>query len=108
MTNNEIVQEFPIQPLIMQPAGPPTEEQIEETIALLYERLESPDMMLPINAFVREGYEEAVDILVDDIKDYRRISAKSIQGRAIAVLACDYLTGNCSREILIGVPLKHD
>jgi hypothetical protein len=29
-----------------------------------------------------------------------------VQGRAIAVLAVDYLNGECTQEVLLGVPIK--
>ena len=86
----------------------PTEDQIEETITLIYDKLDKPEMKLLKNAAFKEGYEEAIDILVDDKRNYTDISPtlRTVQGRAIAVLAVDYLNGECTREILIGVPLK--
>lgn len=86
----------------------PTEEQIEETISKIYDRLENPAVNKALNAAVKEGYEEAIDILVDDKRTYFQINSgmKTQQGRAIAVLAVDYLNGECSQEVLLGVPIK--
>lgn len=86
----------------------PNEDQIEETISKIYDRLENPAVNKAINSAVKEGYEEAIDILVDDKNDYKLInsSLKTVQGRAIAVLAVDYLNGECTKEVLLGVPIK--
>lgn len=86
----------------------PTEDEIEETVSKIYDRLENPAVNKAINAGVKEGYEEAIDILVDDKKDYKLISSslKTVQGRAIAVLAVDYLNGECTQEVLLGVPIR--
>jgi len=87
----------------------PSEDQIEETIQLINDILERPEIDLLKNLAVKEGYKEAVDILVEDnrdIKDTNIESLKTVQGRAIAALAVDYLIGDCSQKVLVGVPLK--
>ncbi|QDK80851.1 hypothetical protein EXU85_20450 [Spirosoma sp. KCTC 42546] len=61
----------------------------------------------PINRAVHEGYTEAVNILVEGRENYDGIDKlRTQQGRAIAVLAVDYLLGECSHKVLLGVPLK--
>ncbi|CAG5072860.1 hypothetical protein DYBT9623_04400 [Dyadobacter sp. CECT 9623] len=86
---------------------PPTEDEIEETLQKVQDRLERKEMSMPANAAVKEGYEESVDILADDRRTYQGIDRlHSVQGRAIAVLAVDYLNGECTAEVLLGVPLK--
>jgi len=84
----------------------PSEDKIEATITKIYDKLETPG----ITAAVKEGYEEAVDILADDKRKYTDISPllKTTQGRAIAVLAVDYLNGECTQKVLCGVPIKKD
>ena len=85
----------------------PTEDEIEETLQKLQDRLEEKAMALSTNAAVKEGYEESVDILADDRRTYAGIDKlKTTQGRAIAVLAVDYLNGECTAEVLLGVPVK--
>lgn len=87
----------------------PSEGEIEATIQLINDILELPQIDLLKNTSVKEGYDEAVDILVEDKRSYGQISnaLKSVQARAIAVLAVDYLNGECTREILVGVPVKN-
>ena len=86
---------------------PPSEEEIENTLQKLQDRLEEKAMPLLANAAVKEGYTESVDILADDRRTYAGIdNLKTVQGRAIAVLAVDYLNGECTAEALLGVPLK--
>lgn len=86
----------------------PSDDEIEVTIQLINDILDSSQIDLLKNKSVKEGYDEAVDILVEDKRSYGQISTtlKSVQGRAIAVLAVDYLNGECTREILVGVPIK--
>jgi hypothetical protein len=85
----------------------PTETEIEDTLQKLQDRLEEKAMSLSANAAVKEGYEESVDILADDRRTYAGIDKlKTTQGRVIAVLAVDYLNGECTAEVLLGVPLK--
>lgn len=85
----------------------PTENKIEDTLQKVQDRLEEKAMSLSANAAVKEGYEESVDILADDRRTYAGIEKlKTTQGRAIAVLAVDYLNGECTAEVLLGVPLK--
>jgi len=87
----------------------PTEEQIEETIQKINDILELPEIDLPKNAAVKEGYDLAVDILVEDLREVKDVDftrCRTIQGRAIAMLTQDYLKGEISQEILVGVGLK--
>jgi hypothetical protein len=56
-----------------------------------------------------EGYTKALDILENHITDITKSSIgdlKTVQGRAIAACAIDYLQGWCSEETLCGVPIK--
>ena len=85
----------------------PTEGQIKDTIQEIKKRLNDSNMNKPINRAIREGYTEVVDILVEGRTTYDAIgSLTTVQGRAIAVLGVDYLTGECTKKVLVGVPLK--
>lgn len=85
----------------------PTETQIRQTIGELQRRLKHPDMVKPINRAIREGYSESVIILAEGRQTYEGIEKLSTQqGRAIAVLAVDYLLGDCTQQVLVKVPLK--
>lgn len=85
-----------------------SETQIKQTIVDLKKRLSEPGMNKPVNRAIKEGYTEVVRILVEDIKNYELISdsLKTVQGRAIAIIAVDYLRGECTKKVLIGVHLR--
>lgn len=91
-----------IEPLIL----PPTEEEIDQTFDLIQDRLEEPAMKLAKNQQVKLGYENALNILDGTITESEIVNIKGIQASAIAVLAADYLKGECSQKVLLGVPLK--
>ena len=83
-----------------------TEGEIDETFDLIQDRLEEELMKLPINQQPRLGYEVSLDIL-EGKKTFADIAnVKGVQASAIAMLAVDYLNGECTREVLLGVPLK--
>lgn len=85
----------------------PSETDIQQTIRLLQQRLAKPDMEKPINRAIKQGYTESINILVEGRETYAGIDTLSTQqGRAIAVLAVDYLLGNCEQRVLVNVPLK--
>ena len=87
----------------------PTEDEIEETLQIINDILERPEIDLLKNAAVKEGYDLAAEILAEDIRDYTKADfdrVKSVQGRAIAGLAIDYLLGECEQKVLVGVPVK--
>lgn len=85
---------------------PPTEEEIDQTFDLIQDRLEDPRIRLAANIQVKRGYEAALDIL-EGIKDESDINEiQGVQASAIASLACDYLLGDCTQKVLLGVPLR--
>ena len=87
----------------------PTEDEIEETLQLINDILEKPEIDRLANAAVKEGYDLAAEILAEDIRDYAKADfarVRSVQGRGIGALAIDYLLGECKRDVLVGVPLK--
>lgn len=84
----------------------PTEEEIDQTFELIQDRLEEPAMSLAKNQQVKLGYENALNILDGTMSEAEIVNIKSVQASAIAVLAADYLKGECSQKVLLGVPLK--
>lgn len=91
----------------METLMPPTEGQIKQTIQDLQKRLADPLINQKINRPVKEGYSESVNVLAEHRTTYDGIDQlTTLQGRAIAVLAVDYLKGECSKEVLMGVKLK--
>lgn len=89
----------------------PTDEHIQETISIIKERLGYKPINRTVNAAVKEGYLKAVEILESKETDFNKVEAsnlKTVQGRAIASLACDYLVGLCTKNTLLMVPLKDE
>lgn len=85
-----------------------TEEEIQAAIAAIGQRIQEPQINQRRNAAVKEGYKEAIHILCNHIESYNDIPTRchSVQSRAIAVLAVDFLHGECEHRILCGVPIK--
>lgn len=85
-----------------------TEEEIQAAIAAISERLQEPQINQYRNAPVKEGYNEALRILTERVESYGEIPqhCHSVQSRAIAVLAVDFLHGECKHEVLCKVPIK--
>lgn len=85
-----------------------TEQQIQAAIEAVSARLQEPQINQYRNAPVKEGYTEALHILRERIESYEDIPTRchSVQSRAIAVLAVDFLHGECSHEVLCKVPIK--
>nr|DAI97873.1 MAG TPA: hypothetical protein [Caudoviricetes sp.] len=85
-----------------------TEEEIQAVIAAIGQRIQEPQINQRRNAAVKEGYKEAIHILCNKIESYNDIPTRchSVQSRAIAVLAVDFLHGECEHRILCGVPIK--
>lgn len=89
----------------------PTDEQIQETISIIKERLEYKPINKHVNAAVKEGYLKAVEILESKETDFNKVDASSLkttQGIAIASISCDYLVGLCTKNTLLMVPLKDE
>lgn len=86
-----------------------TNEEIQETISKIKDRLADIRVNRFVNAPVKEGYLKAIEILRDHQTDITRgklEELKTVQGRAIAALTIDYLNGECAQYILLGVPIK--
>jgi prefoldin subunit 5 len=81
----------------------PTHDEIQETIVLVSSKMESLKMTVSETENVIEGYAEAVRLLTENSNSYDHIisSLQSDISRAIAVLAIDYLNGECSRKMLL-------
>lgn len=85
-----------------------TEEEIKETIELVWDRLKEKEINRYCNAPVKEGYLEVLSILESKSGSVEKIASRviSTQGRFIAWLGLDYLNGECDQKTLVGVPLK--
>jgi len=84
----------------------PTDEEIQDTIAKIEERLNYKPINRYVNAGVKEGYQEAVKILREKRTTYEGLAnMKTVQGRAIAMLTIDYLNGNHKQRHLIEIKI---
>lgn len=79
----------------------PANAEIMETVNIIQEKLE----LLSGNEVVKEGYVEAIQLLTENKTSYDQISTsiKNHVSRAIAVLAINYINGECSRETLLSL-----
>lgn len=87
----------------------PADADIERVIAKLEERLKERGIDAPKNFSVMEGYVQAIDLLKARIIDISKSDIdrlETVQGRAIAMCAMDYLVGMCAEDTLCGVPIK--
>lgn len=82
----------------------PTDEQIQEAIRMIEKRFEDKRINMTKNHAVKEGYTKAIEVLKSGKLNYDGLI--TVQGRAIAAIAFDYLNGECSFEVLVNVPLK--
>ena len=87
----------------------PKEFEIEQTISALKKRLQEKKMMDKRNEAILLGYKKSIEVLEDKIislSDVDLSELTEVQSRAIVALAIDYLNGECSRKVLMGVPVK--
>lgn len=86
----------------------PTENQIKDAIKALKKRLKEPNMELESNAAVKEGYTFSLGLL-ENGNAFGYVPCSTLQfeqARAIAVLAVDFLDGECTHKVLCNVPIK--
>ena len=77
-----------------------TDKEIIETIAKLESKLANPRMAIP---------QKAIEILKNktgNISNSKLEALSSLQGRAIAALAIDFINGECPQYVLLDVPIK--
>ncbi|MCE7043593.1 hypothetical protein [Dyadobacter sp. CY312] len=83
----------------------PSEDQIEETIQMVSRKLQHPITNRDENIGLKNGYREAIKILAGNIRSYDKIDLMLEAGLplSIAVMAVDYLNGECSQKALLAV-----
>ena len=82
--------------------------ELNQCARLIQDRLNDCFMDLPRNAHVKEGYIKALEILKKKMSDYTGAGIKNLsntQSRAIAMLAVDYLNGECDILVLTSITL---
>ena len=85
----------------------PSETQITKTIQLVKRLLAKQVIKKAVNTAQREGYTASLTLLEKRQTTYDGIEKLStLQGRAIAVLASDYLRGECTDKVFLGVPIN--
>ena len=82
----------------------PTESDIERVIEKLKSKLSIKQINMTKNYAVKEGYERAIENIRQ--KKDNMDGLKTVQGRAIASMAYDYLQGLCSEDVLCNVPIQ--
>lgn len=86
-----------------------TTTEIKECVKGINARLAEKPINRTSNTAVKEGYIKSLEILQKHITTYAEANINnlaSVQARAIAVLAVDFLNEECTKEILLGVPIK--
>lgn len=83
----------------------PARTEILETVSIIEQKLQLPVFSLAANEKVKEGYTEAILVLTENRNSYSQISTllTSDVSRAIAVLAVNYINGECSRETFLSL-----
>lgn len=85
------------------------EKEIKNCIRGIKKRLDDKRINRFCNAAVKTGYIKSLEILEKRICNYEDAKIKelpSTQSRAIAVLAVDFLNGECGAGILLNVPIR--
>lgn len=86
----------------------PTITEINETVKVIKNRMRPGRIRNGKNDNVLQGYSAAVKILENGLfnphEDIKKL--ESIQAKAIALLAVDYLKGEIKRGILTNIPIK--
>lgn len=85
------------------------EKEIQSCIQGIQERLNDKRVNRYCNASVKEGYIKCLEILskkICKLEDAEINNLRTVQSRAIAVLAVDFLNGECEKRVLLGVPIK--
>lgn len=79
----------------------PSKAEINQTVEIIQKKIDSGKL----SDQVAKGYEEALNILVYGKSSYRDISPTLVgdQARAIGILAVDYLNGEVSQMVLVGI-----
>ncbi|MBE9464735.1 hypothetical protein ACFP1I_18080 [Dyadobacter subterraneus] len=83
----------------------PAQAEVLETVSIIRHNLELQSLNLEENSAAKEGYEEAIILLTENKNSYDQISSsiKNHVSQAIAVLAINYLNGECSRETFLAL-----
>ena len=85
------------------------EKEIKNCIRAIKKRLDDKRVNRFCNSSVKQGYIKSLEILekrITAIPEANIDNLKTIQARAIAVLAVDFLNGECTESVLLGVPIK--
>lgn len=87
-----------------------TDLEVQRTIEKIKKRMQVRAKLLSEkrNEAVKAGYTEALAVLEQKRLELEPIAEHcvSVQARCIAWLAVDYLQGECSAKVLLGVPIK--
>lgn len=82
----------------------PNEEDIKRVIETIEKKLSAKEMNQQRNYAIKEGYTRAIENLKKRVNNIEGL--RTVQGRAIASIAYDYLEGLCSEKVLCGIQIK--
>jgi len=84
-------------------------KEIEHCIKEIQKRMRDKRINRFCNTNVKEGYIKALEVLSKKINILQNAHLEllnSVQGRAIADLAIDFLNGDCEEDVLLNVPIR--
>lgn len=85
------------------------EKEIKNCIRAIKKRLDDKRVNRFCNSSVKTGYIKSLEILEKKICSYEVANIKelpTVQSRAIAVLAVDFLNGECTEKVILEIPIK--
>ncbi len=85
------------------------EKNIKSCVKAIKKRLKDKRINLACNYSVKSGYIKSLEILNKRITNFQDAGIESlttVQARAIAFLAVDFLNEECTESILTNVPIK--
>jgi DNA-binding winged helix-turn-helix (wHTH) protein len=83
--------------------------EIRGCIKAIKKLLKDERMNNPVNSSIKNGYKMSIDILKRRSTTHAGIGIEdlnTIQARAIAMLAIDYVNGDIADYVLLNIPLK--
>jgi hypothetical protein len=84
------------------------QKEIDQCYKAIKNRLDNQSIDLPQNSHVKEGYIKTLEILKKKVCNYTGAGIENLsstQSKAIAILAVDYLKGECDMPTLANIPI---
>ena len=84
-------------------------KEIKECIISIKKILDEPEINNQENASVKAGFEKAIQIMKKRSTDFKKVGIEylpTIQSKAIAMLAVDFVNGDVGKEALLSITSK--